>query len=245
MNDTARQAPPPAFPSPSIRARALLVVDDEPQIRLAVRTTLQEMTDRVLEAATGAEAIKVAAAEEPDLVILDLGLPDVPGIDVCRAIRRWATMPIVVLSARHSEQEKVLLLDAGADDYVTKPFGTEELAARVHAQLRRARLQGTPTTTLLSVGDLSIDFPKRAVSRCGSPIHLTPTEWSILATLVGRLGRTLTHQQIYDAVWGRPFGNPQQYLRVYVTNLRRKIEVDPAQPRIIVTEPGVGYRAEL
>ncbi len=231
--------------SPTIPARALLIVDDEPQIRLTIRSALADTATHIFEAATGLQAIDVAAAEQPDIILLDLGLPDIAGIEVCRAIRRWATMPIVVLSARHSEQEKIALLDAGADDYVTKPFAPKEVAARLQAQLRRARLQGAAPTTLLTSGDLVIDLTKRTVARGGVPIHLTPTEWAILATLVTRAGRTLTHQQIYDAVWARPFGNPQQYLRVYVTTLRRKVEVNPADPQVIVTEPGVGYRAEL
>jgi two-component system KDP operon response regulator KdpE len=232
-------------PAPAVRARALLIVDDEPDIRLTIRSALEDMAVNVYEAATGTEAIDIAAAERPDVILLDLGLPDISGLEVCRAIRRWATMPIVVISARHSEQEKVALLDAGADDYVTKPFAPREVSARVQAQLRRARLHGAAQTSLLTSGDLVIDLTKRSVSRAGTVIHLTPTEWAILATLVTRAGRTLTHQQIYDEVWRRPFGNPQQYLRVYVTNLRRKIETNPAEPRIIVTEPGVGYRAEL
>lgn len=222
-----------------------MVVDDEPDIRLAVRSAIAGIAERVLEGSTGAQAIDLAAAEHPDVVVLDLGLPDMPGIDVCRSVRRWTTLPILILSVHNSEQEKVTLLDAGADDYVTKPFGARELAARVQAQIRRARLQGAPSASRISVGDLVIDLTKRTVTRGSSPIHLTPTEWAILATLVTRAGRTLTHRQIYDSVWGRPFGSPQQYLRVYVTTLRRKIEPNPTAPRIIVTEPGVGYRVEL
>jgi two-component system KDP operon response regulator KdpE len=227
-------------------AHRLLIVEDEPQIRRAVKNALATVAERIVEAATGAEGIDAAATEQPDLVILDLGLPDLPGIEVCREIRRWAQMPIVVLSARHSEQEKVDLLNAGADDYVTKPFSTQELAARVRAQLRRA--SGGPNraiATLALSDDLVLDFPRRTVSRRGEPIRLTPLEWEILQTLAREAGRTLTHQQIFDAAWGRSFGNPQQYLRVHITNLRRKIELDPAHPQIIVTDPGVGYRCEL
>ena len=176
--------------------------------------------------------------------MLDLGLPDLGGLDVCLEIRRWANMPIVVLSARHAEQEKVLLLNAGADDYVTKPFSPRELAARIRAQLRRG-LAGAATESVVTAGDLTIDLARRAVRRAGRAIHLTPLEWDIVRTLVGQAGRTLTHQQIFDAVWRRQFGNPQQYLRVYITNLRRKIEVDPTGPQLIITEPGVGYRIEL
>jgi two-component system KDP operon response regulator KdpE len=226
-------------------ARALLIVDDEPEIRLTIRTALADVATHIFEASTGSQAIDLAAAEKPDIILLDLGLPDISGLEVCRAIRRWGTMPIVVLSARHSEQEKIALLEAGADDYVTKPFSPRETAARVQAHVRRSRLQGAAPTTLLVSGDLAIDLTKRTVTRRGVPIHLTPTEWAILASLATRAGRTLTHQHIYDEVWSRPFGNPQQYLRVYVTTLRRKIEVTPADPRVIITEPGVGYRMEL
>jgi two-component system, OmpR family, KDP operon response regulator KdpE len=236
MTATFRPAPP---------ARALLIVDDEPEIRLAIRSGMADVATHIYEAATGAEAIDLAGSERPEIIILDLGLPDMSGLEVCQAIRCWGTMPIVVLSARHSEQEKVALLEAGADDYVTKPFALRETVARVQAHLRRSRLQGAALTSLITSGELTIDLTKRTVARAGVPIHLTPTEWAILAALVTRAGRTLTHQQIYDEVWGRPFGDPQSYVRVYVTHLRRKIEVSPADPRVIITEPGVGYRAEL
>jgi two-component system, OmpR family, KDP operon response regulator KdpE len=229
---------------PALRARSILVIEDEPQIRRAIRNALQGVAERVLEAGAGSEGIDLAAAERPELVVLDLGLPDVAGLDVCLEIRRWANMPIVVLSARHAEHEKVLLLNAGADDYVTKPFSPRELAARVRAQLRRG-LAATPAESTVTAGDLTIDLARRSVKRAGRPIHLTPIEWDILRTLVGQAGRTLTHQQIFDAVWRRQFGNPQQYLRVYITTLRRKIEVDPTHPQLIITEPGVGYRIEL
>lgn len=228
------------------RVRSLLIIEDEAQIRRAVRNALQDIADQIIEAETGAAGVDLAASAQPDLVILDLGLPDMPGVDVCREIRGWATMPIVVLSARHAEAEKVLLLNAGADDYVTKPFSTLEFAARVRAQLRRAEAaRPGPDATEVVIGDLTIDLARRVVRRGSATIRLTPTEWSILRTLASHAGRTLTHQQIYDAVWARPFGNPQQYLRVYVTNLRRKIEPDPARPVHIITDPGVGYRFEV
>jgi two-component system KDP operon response regulator KdpE len=227
------------------RARTVLVIEDEMPIRRAVRNALRDLADRIVEAETGRQGIDFAAAERPELVVLDLGLPDVPGVEVCREIRRWATMPIVVLSARHAEDEKVLLLNAGADDYVTKPFSVSEFAARIRAQLRRARTPGAPLEPLLATPDgLTIDFVRRAVARHDVPIRLTPLEWEILRVLAREPGRTLTHQQIFDAAWGRPFGNPQQYLRVHITNLRRKVELDSANPQLIVTEPGVGYRFE-
>jgi two-component system, OmpR family, KDP operon response regulator KdpE len=223
----------------------ILVVDDEPQIRRAVGNALGGAGRRIVEAATGREALDLAASARPDAIVLDLGLPDLDGIDICREIRHWANMPIVVLSARHSDQEKVRLLNAGADDYVTKPFSTTELAARVNAQIRRAsapRLKSEAEAIV--AGDLAIDLPRRVVLRQGERVRLTPIEWDILSTLVSARGRTLTHQHIFDAVWAQPYGSPQQYLRVHITNIRRKIERDPSRPELIVTEPGVGYRFE-
>ena len=227
-------------------ADLVLVIDDEPQIRLAVRDALRDVSARVDEAANGTAGVDAAANGRPDLVVLDLGLPDMAGVDVCREIRRTSAVPIIVLSARHSEHEKVDLLNAGADDYVTKPFSVLELAARARAQIRRAKSMATAATnaTPVAIGGLLVDTISRRVTRDGTQIHLTPIEWQILATLLASAGRTLTHQQIFDAVWGREFGSPQQYLRVHITNLRRKIEVDPAAPQIIITEPGVGYRIE-
>jgi two-component system KDP operon response regulator KdpE len=228
-------------------ADLVLVIDDEPQIRRAVRDALRDVTANVNEAANGSEGVDAASSARPDLVVLDLGLPDMEGVEVCRAIRRRSAVPIIVLSARHSELEKVDLLNAGADDYVTKPFSVLELAARAKAQIRRAKTlaANVGSTAPVSIGGLLVDTINRKVSRDGVQIHLTPIEWQILATLLAAAGRTLTHQQIFDAVWGREFGSPQQYLRVHITNLRRKIEVDPAGPQIVITEPGVGYRVEL
>jgi two-component system, OmpR family, KDP operon response regulator KdpE len=225
-----------------IRAGVILVVDDEMQIRRALSAALAPLCETVAEAATGAEGIERAAATAPDLIVLDLGLPDTTGVAVCREIRRWSSAPILVLSARHAEQEKVELFSAGADDYVTKPFGLAELVARVQAQLRRAKVSSSGTTTPFVCDGLSIDLVHREVRRDGALIRLTRTEWQLLKTFVSHSGRTLTHQQIFDAVWAKSFGNPQQYLRVHLTNLRRKIEREPAAPRMIITEPGVGYR---
>lgn len=228
--------------SADLRAGAILVIDDEMQIRRALSEALAPLCDAVAEAATGAEGIAQAAAVSPDLIILDLGLPDMTGVAVCLEIRRWSTVPIVVLSARHAEQEKVELFSAGADDYVTKPFGLAELVARVQAQLRRARVAMHSSTTPFLYDGLSIDLAHREVRRDDTIIRLTRTEWQLLQTFVTHAGRTLTHQQIFDLVWAKSFGNPQQYLRVHLTNLRRKIEREPAAPRLIITEPGVGYR---
>jgi two-component system, OmpR family, KDP operon response regulator KdpE len=230
----------------SLRARALLIIEDDAPIRRALRHALGDAAERILEAPTGREGIDLAATERPDLIILDLGLPDGHGIDVCREIRAWSRAPIVVLSARHSDDEKVQLLNAGADDYVTKPFSTLEFAARVRAQLRRARLPvAEDVATVIDAYGLTIDLVGRRVTRQKAAVRLTPIEWEILRTLVSNAGRTLTHQQLFQAVWGGGAGNPQQYLRVHITNLRRKVETNPAQPELIVTEPGVGYRAEL
>ncbi len=232
---------PPASPTPP----TLLVIDDEVQIRRAVRNALRDLTENVLEVSTGRDGIDQAAAAMPDLIVLDLGLPDMPGAEVCREVRQWGTMPIVVLSARHAEEEKVNLLKLGADDYITKPFSTQEFSARVRAHLRRFQSLSAPSHAATIVADgLSIDLVRRRVSRESGTIHLTPIEWEILRSLATASGRTLTHQQIFDAVWGRAFGNPQQYLRVHITNLRRKVELDPSRPQLIITEPGVGYRFE-
>jgi two-component system KDP operon response regulator KdpE len=176
---------------------------------------------------------------------LDLGLPDVPGSKVCREIRQWSTAPIIVLSAHHSDAEKVALLDAGADDYVVKPFSTSELQARVRAQLRRSRVAEGSGAAPLDLDGLVIDVARRTVSRAGVGIHLTPTEWDLLRAFVRNQGRTLTHQQIFREVWGRAAGDAQSYLRVHIANLRRKIERDPIRPSLIVTEPGVGYRFDV
>ncbi len=229
-----------------LSARVILVIDDEEQIRRAVRNALRDLADRVVEASSGRAGIDLAAAERPQLIILDLGLPDIPGVEVCREIRRWAETPILVLSARHAEAEKVQLLTVGADDYVTKPFSLPEFGARVRALLRRARTPSAAARAVLQTGDgLTIDFTRRSLARNGEAIRLTPLEWDILTALAKASARTLTHQQIFDAVWGRNFGNPQQYLRVHITNLRRKIEKDSANPQLIMTEPGVGYRFEV
>jgi len=223
----------------------MLVVDDEPQIRRVVRNSLASEADGVLEAATGSEAIALAAAEKPTLIVLDLGLPDMAGVDVCREIRSWSTVPIIVLSARHSESEKVALLDAGADDYITKPFHAPELQARVRAQLRRRRLSEiVGPSEKMDVPGVSIDLAKPSLKKDGVMVHLTKTEWSILRTLVRHAGRTLTHRQIFHEVWGNSYGDMQQHLRVHIRSLRRKIEKDPVRPQLIVTEPGVGYRFE-
>ena len=223
----------------------MLLIEDEANIRRVVKTALRDDVAAVLEATTGSDGLALAAAERPDLVVLDLGLPDMEGIAVCRQLREWTTAPILVLSARHSEDEKTALLDAGADDYVTKPFGPGELRARVRAHLRRARMAPVPGgDEPMRIADLVIDVARRTVTRGTNSVHLTPTEWGLLSALVTHAGRTVTHQQLFRAVWGAAHGDAQQYLRVYIAHLRRKVEADPYAPRHIVTEPGVGYRFE-
>jgi two-component system KDP operon response regulator KdpE len=224
----------------------MLVIDDEPQIRRVVRHALEADAARVLEAASGREGLDLAAAERPELIVLDLGLPDMAGADVCRDIRGWSAVPIVVLSARHSDREKAELLDLGADDYVTKPFSTIEFRARVRSHLRRAALANAPAgDARLDLGHgVTIDLTKRAVTRDGIVVHLTPIEWELLRVLATNAGRTLTHAQLYARVWDRPHGDAQQNLRVHVASVRRKLERDPVRPAIIITEPGVGYRLE-
>ena len=229
-------------PSPPMTSPVLLIIDDEPQIRRAVRNALERDMSEVVEAGTGREGIDAAASLRPDLIVLDLGLPDMTGEAVCKEVRGWSSVPIIVLSARHSDQDKVRLLDAGADDYMTKPFSSDELRARTRAHLRRARLAPRDESEAIIAGGLLIELTKRSVSRDGQPIHLTPIEWALLRAFVASRGRTLTHAQLFAMVWNQDAGDPQQYLRVHVANLRRKIERESIRPLLIVTEPGVGYR---
>ncbi|MEO8563962.1 MAG: response regulator transcription factor [bacterium] len=226
------------------RDQTILVVDDEEQIRRALSDALRPLSITVLEADTGASALTIVGVSRPDLIVLDLGLPDMRGDAVCAAIRERSSVPIIVLSARHAEDEKVALFTAGADDYVTKPFSLAEFVARVRAQLRRAWTAPYSLSSVIECDGLSIDLQRREMARDAQSIRLTRTEWKLLETLLVHAGRTLTHQQLFDAVWAKSYGHPQQYLRVHVTNLRRKIEREPASPRLIVTEPGVGYRFE-
>ena len=222
----------------SARTR-VLVVDDEPQILRALEITLQREGYDVATARSADEALAAAAARPPEVVILDLLLPDGRGTAVCRELREWSDVPILVLSAVEEEAEKVAALDAGADDYVTKPFSVEELLARLRAALRRSAPDREP---VLEIGDLRLDLGKRLVSLKGEPVALTPTEYELLRLLAENEGRLLTHPMILRRVWGPAYSRESNYLHVYVSHLRRKIEPEPTRPRYILTEPGVGYR---
>ena len=222
----------------------MLVIDDEPQIRRAVRRAMEAEGCRVIEADTGESALDLVAAERPSLVILDLGLPGLGGVELCRQLRARTAAPIVVLSARHDDSEKVALLDAGADDYVTKPFSTAELQARTRVQLRRSRGGSRDNPMTLDIAGLVLEFARPGAARDDVPIHLTRTEWGVLRVLAAHEGRTVTHRQLWTAVWGHAHGDAAQHLRVHVRSLRRKLERDPMRPALIVTEPGVGYRFE-
>jgi two-component system KDP operon response regulator KdpE len=220
-----------------------LIIDDEPRIRGVVSNALADDFARVIEASTGTEGLRLAAAERPSLIVLDLGLPDTSGVSVCQEIRKSSDALILVLSARHADKEKATLLDAGADDYVTKPFSTLELKARVRALQRRAKAPRSVGGKTIANGALKMDLDARTLSKGGAPVHLTPTEWDLLRVLMSNAGKTMTHRQLFAAVWsGRKFGDAQQYLRVHIANVRRKIESNPLDPQYIITEPGVGYR---
>lgn len=224
----------------------MLIVDDEAKIRSALRQALEREVGAIFEASNGRDAIAIAEQKRPAVVIIDLGLPDMEGIEVCRTIRAWSSVPILVLSARTDEHEKASLLEAGADDYITKPFSTVELRARVHAAVRRSQMAPVPGTDApIVIGDLVIDTARRTVTSAGSDVHLTPTEWGLLRVLVANAGKPVTHEKLFRAVWGEAEGDAQLYLRVYVAHLRRKLEGDSYRPRLILTEPGVGYRFVL
>ncbi|MDQ1402278.1 MAG: two-component system, OmpR family, operon response regulator KdpE [Actinomycetota bacterium] len=220
----------------------VLIVDDEPAIRRAVGVALEARGFRSLAVATGQEAIDAIAVQVPDAVVLDLGLPDIDGVEVCRQVRQWTDVPIVVLSAEGSDDRKVLALDEGADDYVTKPFSMPELLARIRVALRHQPSRGQAEARAVhEVGDLSIDVAHHRVKVGGRPVDLTPKEFAFLSLLAQHQGRVLTHRFILQEVWGPEYGSETQYLRVYASQLRKKLADDPARPRL-VTEPGVGYR---
>jgi len=219
----------------------VLVIEDEQPIRRFLKASLTSEGYRVVEARTGEEGLKLAAQQPPDLVVLDLGLPGIDGQEVLRQLREWLQAPILILSARDQEQQKIAALDGGADDYVTKPFGVGELLARMRTALRHAHPVGNESAEV-QIGDLRVDLAARLVFRGSIPIHLTPLEYKLLTTMLKNSGKVLTHRYLLREVWGPQDSQENHYLRVFVANLRRKLEDDPAQPRFILTEQGVGYR---
>jgi two-component system, OmpR family, KDP operon response regulator KdpE len=223
------------------RHETILVVDDEPQIRRFLRTSLAAHGYGVLEASNGADALRLASSERPDLMVLDLGLPDTDGFEVLKGLREWSHMPIFILSVRQAEAEKVKVLEAGADDYVTKPFGTAEFVARVKSALRR-RMQQPAGEPVFVVGGLQFDLARRVVTLDGAEIHLSPKQYRLLQMLVQNAGKVVTHEQLLREIWGADHTEDVQYLRVFVRKIRNKIEADPARPRYLLTELGVGYR---
>lgn len=223
----------------------VLLVEDDKEIRRLVRTALSDRGHRVFEAGTMRDGLMEAGARKPDLIILDLGLPDGDGQDFIRDLRNWSQIPIIVLSARIDEIEKVTALDSGADDYLTKPFSIDEMLARVRAALRRVSREGAERGPVVKIGDVVLDLNHRRVSRAGEAIHLTPIEYRLLALLVADEGKVLTHRQLLREVWGPNFVEHNHYLRIYMGHLRHKIETDPAQPKHLLTETGVGYRLVL
>jgi two-component system, OmpR family, KDP operon response regulator KdpE len=220
----------------------ILIIDDESQILRAIRTILTGHHYQVTVARTGEEGLALAAAENPDVIILDLGLPDIKGLEVCTRLREWTQTPIIVLSVRDNEQDKVDALDRGADDYLVKPFGIAELLARIRVALRHSALvQGSPEP-VVTFGSVVVDLSRRVVTRAGQEIRLTATEFKLLAYLLNNTGRVLTHQSILNHVWGPGYANNVEYLRVFMSSLRKKMEEDPRHPKYLLSEPGVGYR---
>jgi len=222
-----------------LSAGKILVVDDDPQIRRVMKATLVAQHYEVVEARTGEEALEIVPRDMPSLVLLDMNMPGMGGLETCRALRNASDIPVIILSVRNSEKDKVAALDAGADDYVTKPFSIEELLARIRAALRRS-IEGGPRQ--FATSDLEIDFDTRRVRARGSEVRLTPKELELLRYLVTHAGKAITHRELLQAVWGPDYGDEPEYLRVFVNQLRKKIEPNPAKPRYILTEPWVGYR---
>ncbi len=223
----------------------VLIVDDEPQIRRFLRASLQSHDYTVLEAENGKEAVRVCTVQKPDLLILDLGLPDMDGLDVIKLVREWSEIPIIVLSIRSDDADKIEALDRGANDYVTKPFSMGELLARMRAALRQGRGDGSGGDgAVVAVGDITIDLGKRLITRGGTPVKLSRKEYDLLKILASHPGKVITHQQLLQEVWGPAYVEETQYLRVYMGQLRQKLERDPATPQWLITEPGVGYRLQ-
>jgi two-component system, OmpR family, KDP operon response regulator KdpE len=221
----------------------ILIIEDEPPMRGFLRATLRAQGYQVVEAATAREGLAQAAGRNPEVILLDLGLPDADGLDMARDLRRQLRAPIIVISARGQEHDKVTALDRGADDYLTKPFGVEELLARVRVALRHAALPANaPLRPVFAVGNLRVDLVRRQVFRDTKEVHLTPTEYKLLVALIRQAGRVITHRQLLQEVWGANYVDQGHYLRVYMAHLRHKLESDPSRPRLLATEPGIGYR---
>jgi two-component system KDP operon response regulator KdpE len=218
----------------------VLIVDDEPAIRKFLRVTLKAQAYDTIEAVSGQEALSKAATDKPDIIVLDIGLPDINGIEVTRLLRKWTQIPIIILSVRGAESDKIAALDAGADDYLTKPFGVGELMARLRAALRRAA--HTTNEPVFTSGNLKVDLTRRLIIVSGCEVQLTPTEYELLCCLVTHAGKVLTHHFLLQEVWGVEYGEEFHMLHVNISNLRRKIELDSSRPQFIITEPGVGYR---
>lgn len=221
---------------------SILIIEDEPEIRKFLKAALVSHDFKPSFAESAKEGIKLITAHPPEIIILDLGLPDMDGLDVIKTVREWSSIPIIVLSARGQEEDKVNALELGADDYLTKPFGVPELLARLKVALRHARQSGAASTPVFEVGDVSVDLEKRSVKVKGEEVHLTPTEYKLLAVLVKHAGKVITQQQLLKEVWGKNSTENSHYLRVYAQHLRNKLGDDPMRPRYIVTEAGVGYR---
>ena len=223
----------------------LLVIDDEPQVRRFLRSSLSPTDYKLLEAATGEAGIAAIASHHPDVILLDLGLPDIDGVEVTRRLREWTTTPIIILSARGQDEDKIAALDAGADDYLIKPFSLPELLARIRVAARHAELRSEREGAVFTIGELKIHFANRVVTLGSDEVRLTPIEYKLLTTLARKAGRVLTYQQLLKEVWGPRYATQKQYLHVYMGHLRNKLEGDPARPRFLVTEPGVGYRLKI
>jgi two-component system KDP operon response regulator KdpE len=246
MSNRDTAAREPASRDTGVKAPApgprVLIVDDEPQIRRFLRASLQSHDYAVIEAENGKEAVRACTVQRPDLVILDLGLPDMDGLDVISLVREWSTVPVIVLSIRSDDADKIDALDRGANDYVTKPFSMGELLARMRVALRQGGRDATESDPVVVAGEMAIDFARRLVTVNGSPVRLSRKEYDLLRILASHPGKVISHQQLLQEVWGQAYVEETQYLRVYIGQLRQKLERDPASPKHLVTEPGVGYR---
>ncbi len=235
-----------AMPNSSGDKGLILLIEDEPQMQRLLRIVLQGYGYRLIESATGKEGLMQAATRAPDVILLDLGLPDIDGLEVTQRVREWSEIPIIVISAREQEQDKIKALDAGADDYLTKPFGAGELLARIRVAIRHRAIREAGQQELVFILDnLRVDLARRQVFLNEKEVHLTPIEYKLLTVLIKNAGKVITHSQLLKEVWGTSYLKETQYLRVYMTQLRRKLEADPARPRFLINEPGIGYRLKM